>query len=67
MNVPFCPQIHPEGCLPVIRRSLSAHVLPALMACALIALVAALLELLLVLAACCFADHVKRIKDMRSE
>ncbi len=64
---PVDEQVYPEGCMPVIRRSLDASVLPALLACALLALVAGLLQLLLVLAVCCFADHVKKIKDMRSK
>ena len=64
---PVDQQVHPEGCMPVIRRSLDAGALPALLACALLALVAGLVQLLLVLAVCCFADHVKKIKDMRSE
>ena len=37
------------------------------LACALLSLVVALVELLLVFASCCFADHVKKIKDLKSK
>ena len=59
--------IHTEGCMPAIRRALLSDVLPLLLACALLSLVVALIELLLVLASCCFADHVKKIKDLKSK
>ena len=50
-----------------IRRVLLSDVLPLLLVCALVSLVVALIELLLVLASCCFADHVKKIKDLKSK
>ena len=53
--------------MPAIRRALLSDVLPLLLACALLSLVVALIELLLVLASCCFADHVKKIKDLKSK
>ena len=49
-----------------IRRVLLSDVLPLLLVCALVSLVVALIELLLVLASCCFADHVKKIKDLKT-
>lgn len=57
--------IHVRGCMPVIKGAMRSKVLPILMACALMALVAGLIELLLMLCAYCFADHVKKIKDIR--
>ncbi|TRY79713.1 hypothetical protein TCAL_01988 [Tigriopus californicus] len=57
--------IHVKGCMPVIKSAMRNKVLPILMACALMALVAGLIELLLMLCAYCFADHVKKIKDVR--
>ena len=59
--------IHTEGCMAAIRRVLLSDVLPLLLVCALVSLVVALIELLLVLASCCFADHVKKIKDLKSK
>eukprot|EP00095_Tigriopus_kingsejongensis_P002788 maker-scaffold728_size105512-snap-gene-0.18 protein:Tk02788 transcript:maker-scaffold728_size105512-snap-gene-0.18-mRNA-1 annotation:"cd63 antigen" len=56
-------KINVEGCMPVIKAAMRSSVLPILMACALLALVAALIELLLMLCAFCFADHVKKMKD----
>ena len=73
-NVPFLSPnaippipavIHVEGCMVVIKDSLHGSVLPGLLACALIGLVAGLIELLLMLMSCCFADHVKKVKDFR--
>ncbi len=63
---PIEKTIHVDGCMPVIRSALVSDVLGLLLACALISLIVALIELLLVMASCCFADHVKKIKDMKS-
>ena len=44
----------------VIRGVLFKHVMPILMICALVALVVALIELLLLFCAACFADHIRK-------
>ena len=41
------------------RQTLFKHVMPLLLICALVSLVVGLIELLLLLCAVCFADHIK--------
>ena len=66
--IPRVPDvIHTGGCVPAIKHALDAVGLPIMFAAALIALVAALIELLLMLCAWCFAGHVKKIKDEKSK
>jgi len=64
---PLEEQIHTRGCVQVIALSLREGALPLLLAAALIALVAALLQLVLALCLCCFAGHVRKVKDIKRE
>ena len=45
------------------RQTLFKHVMPLLLICALVSLVVGLTELLLLLCAVCFADHIKVMPD----
>ena len=53
-------RIHVNGCMDVIRGVLFKHVMPILMICALVGLVVGMMELLLLLCAACFADHIRK-------
>ena len=50
----------------VIRGVLFKHGMPTLLVCALVSLVVALIELLLLLCAACFADHIRKAAKHRS-
>ena len=52
-------KIHVNGCMTEVRSSLFKHVMPLLLICALVSLIVGLIELLLLLCAVCFADHIK--------
>ena len=57
----FSGKIHVNGCMTEVRSSLFKHVMPLLLICALVSLIVGLIELLLLLCAVCFADHIKVI------
>ena len=59
-------KIHVNGCMDVIRGILFKHGMPTLLVCALVSLVVALIELLLLLCAACFADHIRKAAKHRS-
>ena len=59
-------KIHVNGCMDVIRGVLFKHGMPTLLVCALVSLVVALIELLLLLCAACFADHIRKAAKHRS-
>jgi len=53
-----------NGCMTEARQTLFKHVMPLLLICALVSLVVGLIELLLLLCAVCFADHIKRLSSI---
>ncbi len=55
----FSQKIYVNGCMTEARTALFKHVMPLLLICALVSLVVGLIELLLLLCAVCFADHIK--------
>ena len=55
----FSEKIYVNGCMTEARTALFKHVMPLLLICALVSLVVGLIELLLLLCAVCFADHIK--------
>ena len=59
-------KIYVNGCMDVIRGILFKHGMPTLLVCALVSLVVALIELLLLLCAACFADHIRKAAKHRS-
>eukprot|EP00093_Oithona_nana_P013686 13686.XXX_707878_705850_1 [CDS] Oithona nana genome sequencing. len=57
-------KIYVNGCMTEARTALFKHVMPLLLICALVSLVVGLIELLLLLCAVCFADHIKRLSSL---
>ena len=55
----YSQKIWVNGCMTEARQTLFKHVMPLLLICALVSLVVGLIELLLLLCAVCFADHIK--------
>ena len=60
----YSQKIWVNGCMTEARQTLFKHVMPLLLICALVSLVVGLIELLLLLCAVCFADHIK-VRSLR--